>query len=159
MHERPAARHYDPNPQHHPGLHLIALFEAAKGVLALLSASGLEIIGPAPIRRAIIELTWRLHLDPDHGPVAHLLDAISLHAVHMTALILLGYACLRFIEAWGLWRARAWASWLGLVSAALYLPLDIGALWRHPGWLALTILTINLVVVWALARDLLRRRR
>jgi uncharacterized membrane protein (DUF2068 family) len=159
MAERPAASQYDPDPHHHPGLHLIALFEAAKGLLALLSASGLELLGPAPIRRVIIELTWRLHLHPERGPIAHVLAAINLQAVHLTVLILLAYACLRFVEAWGLWRARAWASWLGLASAALYLPLDIGALWRHPGWLSIAVLMINLIVVYALARDLLRRRR
>lgn len=156
--ERTTAR-YDPDPSHHPGLHLIALFEAAKGLLALLSAGGLEWLGPEPIRRFVLDLTWRLHLHPEHGPIAHMLGAIDLHAVHITAAILLGYACLRFIEAWGLWRLRVWASWLGLVSAVLYLPLDVAALWRHPGWLALVVFAVNLVVVYALARDLLKRRR
>ena len=39
--------HYNPDPHAHPGLHAIAMFEAAKGLLALLAASGLEILGPA----------------------------------------------------------------------------------------------------------------
>lgn len=151
-------RGYDPDPRHHPGLHLIALFEAFKGVLALVSASGLELLGPDWIRHAIRVLTWRLHLHPERGPIAHLLEAINPHAVHMTALFLVGYAALRFAEAWGLWRARAWGSWLGLISAALYLPLDVGALLRHPGALAAVVLLVNLVVVYALARDLWRRR-
>lgn len=159
MGERRAADGYDPDPSHHPGLHLIALFEAAKGSLALLSASGLELLGPAPIRRVIVEVSSGLHLHPNRGAIARMLGAIDLHAVHLTALLLLGYACLRFIEAWGLWRARAWASWLGLVSAILYLPVDIIALWRHPGWIAAGVLAINLIVVWVLARDLRGRRR
>jgi uncharacterized membrane protein (DUF2068 family) len=159
MGERHAADGYDPDPSRHPGLHLIALFEAMKGSLALLSAGGIELLGPAPIRHLIVEMTTRLHLHPDRGPIAHMLAAVNLHVVHLTALMLFGYACLRFIEAWGLWRARAWASWLGLVSAVLYLPLDISALWRHPGWLAAGVLAINLIVVWVLTRDLRVRRR
>ena len=62
------------------------------------------------------------------------------------------------LEAWGLWRAKVWASWLGAIAAALYLPLDLYALWRHPGWVAIAVLAINLLVVWVLARDLLVRR-
>lgn len=151
--------HYNPDPHAHPGLHAIAVFEAFKGALALVSASGLALLGPEPIRRFIIELTWRLHLHPERGPIAHVLDAISRNTVHLTALILLGYAALRFVEAWGLWKVRAWASWLGVVSAALYLPLDVGAIFRHPGWLSVAVLVVNLVVVYALVRDLLRRRR
>lgn len=150
---------YNPDPHAHPGLHAIALFEAFKGVLALASASGLALLGPQPIRHWVLELTWRLHLHPERGLIAHFLDTISTHTVHLTALVLLGYATLRFVEAWGLWRVRAWASWLGVVSAALYLPLDIGAIYQHPGWLSALVLLINLVVVYALARDLWRRRR
>ena len=70
----------------------------------------------------------------------------------------MAYGLLHLLEAWGLWRARGWASWLGCVTAALYLPLDLYALWRHPGWPALLVLAINVVVVWVLARDILRRR-
>lgn len=151
------SRHQDPSA--HPGLHAIALFEAFKGVLALASSGGLAVLGPQPIRHFVTELSWRLHLHPERGTVAHLLDAISQNAVHLTALILLGYATLRFVEAWGLWRARTWASWLGVVSAALYLPLDVGALMHHPNWLSATVVAINLLVLWVLARDLVIRHR
>ena len=151
--------HYNPDPHAHPGLHAIAVFEAFKGALALVSASGLALLGPEPIRRFIIELTWRLHLHPERGPIAHFLDAISRNTVHLTALILLGYAALRFVEAWGLWRARGWASWLGCIGAALYLPIELRELWRDPGWLPATVLAINLLVVWILGRDCLRRMR
>ena len=53
---------------------------------------------------------------------------------------------------------KAWASWLGCIAATLYLPLDLYALWRHPGWPAIAVLAINLLVVWVLARDIRRRR-
>ena len=48
---------------------------------------------------------------------------------------------------------------LGCVSAAIYLPFDIYAIVRHPGWAAWAVLAINLAVVGILARDLIRRRR
>ena len=41
---------YNPDPAAHPGLHLIALFEGAKGVLALGIAVGLALLGPDRLR-------------------------------------------------------------------------------------------------------------
>lgn len=150
---------YDPAPTAHRGLHAIAALEAAKGVLALSAASGLELLGPAPLQRWIEELIARFHLDPAHGALAWLARGIDPDSVHLAAAIALAYGLLRLLEAWGLWRARAWASWLGCIGAALYLPVDLYALWRHPGWLSVAVLAINVIVVWVLARDLAKRRR
>lgn len=151
--------HYNPDPHAHPGLHVIAIFEASKGVLALLAASGLEILGPVPLQRWLHELINHFQLDPHHGAIDWLSRAINPGSVHLAAAIGLGYAVLRFVEAWGLWRVRRWASWLGCISAAVYLPLDgYYALVRYPGWLSVTVLLVNLAVVWALARDLFKRR-
>lgn len=154
----PQERPYNPDRQPHPGLHAIALFEAAKGLLALLAASGLEILGPAPLQHWLHELITRFQLDPHHGALDWISRAINPDSVHLAAGIGLAYALLRFVEAWGLWRVRTWASWLGCISAAIYLPLDLYALFHNRGWLSLTVLVVNLLVVWVLARDLLKRR-
>lgn len=153
-----AERHYNPDPHAHPGLHVIAVVEAAKGALAVLAASGLELLGPAPLLRWVHELTVRFQLDPDHGAMAWLANAISPHAVHLAAAVALSYGLLHLVEAWGLWRAKRWASWLGCLGAAAYLPFDLHALFNHPGWLSVAVVAINLIVVWVLARDLLKRR-
>ena len=150
--------HYDPNPRAHPGLRAIALVETVKGLLALSAATGLEIIGPAPLKRWVDALINYFHLDPDHGAMAWLAAAISPGSVHFAAAAVGAYAVLHLLEAWGLWRDKAWASWLGCIAAALYLPLDLYALARHPGWVSVTVLAINVAIVWVLARDLARRR-
>jgi len=149
---------YNPDPKRHPGLHVIALLEAGKAMLALAAATGLEMLGPQPLRDGINALIRRFSLDPDHGTLPSLLDMISPDAVHLAAAAMLGYGVLHLVEAWGLWRAKKWASWLGCLTAALYLPFDIYAIVRHPGWASWTVLAINLVVVYVLARDLRRRR-
>lgn len=153
------ARHYNPDPHAHPGLHIIALIEAVKGVLALLAASGLELIGPAPLLRWVHELIARFQLDPNHGAMAWLAQTINPQAVHLAAAAVALYAIVHLIEGWGLWRAKAWASWLGCIAAALYLPFDIYALALHRHWLEALVVAINLLVVWVLARDLRVRRR
>ncbi len=154
----PRHPHYNPDPHAHPGLHAIALVEGVKGLLAVLAASGLELLGPAPLLRWLHELIARFQLDPQAGALALFARQISPGAVHWAAAAGMAYGLLHLLEAWGLWRAKAWASWLGCIAASLYLPLDLYALWNHPGWPALAVLAINLLVVWVLARDILRRR-
>jgi uncharacterized membrane protein (DUF2068 family) len=154
----PSHPHYNPDPHAHPGLHIIALVEGVKGALAIVAASGLAILGPAPLQHWVHILIARFELDPEHGALAMFAQSISRGAVHWAAALVTMYGVLHLFEAWGLWRARVWGSWLGCVTAALYLPLDVYALMRHPGWPAMTVLAINLVVVWVLARDILRRR-
>ncbi|KOQ64191.1 DUF2127 domain-containing protein [Stenotrophomonas maltophilia] len=148
---------YNPDPHRHPVLHVIALLEASKAVLALLAATGLEVLGPQPLRDGVNALIRRFSLDPDHGTLPSLLNMINPDAVHLAAAAMIGYGLLHLVEAWGLWRARAWASWLGCLTAALYLPFDVFAIVRHPGWPSWTILAINLLVVYVLARDLRKR--
>lgn len=150
--------HYNPAPRAHPGLHVLALFEGLKGFLALIAAASLEVLGPQPLRNVISGLIARFNLDPDHGTLPSLLNAISPGAVHLAVAVVTLYAIWRLVEAWGLWRAKAWASWLGCVGTAAYLPLDLYALYHHPGWHTWAVLAINLAVVAILARDLFKRR-
>lgn len=140
-----------------PALRAVALFEAAKGVVSLVGAGALAFAGAARLQLWAGMLLTRIQ---GHAPgTGWLQRMISADSVRLVALAIAAYGLLRLVEAWGLWRARAWASWLGCVSAALYLPFEVHALVRHPGWIAATVLAINLVIVAILGRDLLRRRR
>lgn len=134
------------------------MIEAIKGLLAFSAASGLELLGPVPLKRWVNELIQRFQLEPNHGAMAWLANAINPDSVHLAAAAVATYAVLHLIEAWGLWRDKAWASWLGCIAAAIYLPFDVYALVRHPGWVSVAVLAINVLVVWVLARDLFKRR-
>lgn len=57
------------------------------------------------------------------------------------------YSTLRFVEAYGLWRERAWAEWLAMISGGVYLPFEVYELARRPDWIRLVILAVNLAVV------------
>ena len=149
---------YNPAARAHPGLHVLALFEGLKGLLALIAAASLEVLGPQPLRNLIAGLITRFNLDPVHGTLPSLLDSINPGAVHLAVAVVSLYAVWRLVEAWGLWRAKAWASWLGCVGTAAYLPLDLYALYHHNGWHTWAVLALNLIVVAVLARDLVKRR-
>jgi uncharacterized membrane protein (DUF2068 family) len=50
-----------------------------------------------------------------------------------------------------LWRERAWAEWLALISGAIYLPFEVYEVVRRPDWVRFTILAVNLAVVLFMA--------
>ncbi len=140
------------------GLRAIALFEASKGILALLMAAALAAIGPDALQRQLEHLLATLGIAPDDGTRMSLLDAITPQSLHIAITVVLLYAAMRLLESWGLWRHRVWASWLGCLGAAAYLPFELYALWHHPDWLTWGVFLLNLVIVAVLARDLLVRR-
>jgi uncharacterized membrane protein (DUF2068 family) len=155
---RPAAT-YDPRPRAHPGLHVIALIELIKSALALLTASGLEVLGPQSIRNVIHRLIELFQFDAQHSVLSVFVQKVNPQSVHWAAAVVGAYGVLHLVEAWGLWRAKVWASWLGCLAAAIYLPFEFYALLTSPGWIALVVVVVNLVIVWVLARDVYKRRQ
>ncbi len=149
---------YDPSPRAHPGLHVIALIELAKGLISICSAITLALVGPSPIRAFIAAIGERLHFDTHHSALGRFIESITPETVHLAAAAIGTYALLRFVLFWGLWRLKAWASWLGACATVLYVPFCFFALWRYPGWPTVAVLALNLIIVWVLVRDLHRRR-
>lgn len=146
----------DDRPDTHKGLRAIALFEAAKGVFALVVAGALAAIGPDALQHELERVLARFGVDAERGGTA-MLDAITPQTLHIAIGVAVIYAGMRLVEGWGLWRHRAWASWLGVIGAAAYLPFEIYALWQHPDWMTWGVFLLNLVIVLVLARDLRRR--
>ncbi|MDR7194031.1 DUF2127 domain-containing protein [Luteimonas terrae] len=148
----------DERPDTGTSLRAIALFEATKGIFALLVAGALAAIGPDALQHELERVLARFGVDAARGGTA-MLDAITPQTLHLAIGVAAIYAGMRLLEGWGLWRHRAWASWLGCIGAAAYLPFEVYALWQHPDWLTWGVLVINLVIVLVLARDLHRRGR
>lgn len=148
----------DPGRRAHRGLYAIALVEMGKGVLALLAAGAIAGFGATRIDEAIGRLSALSHFDAIHRVSTSVTDNITAASVHLIVAAAVAYAALRLVEGWGLWRAHAWASWLGAVSLALYLPFDVYAAIRYPGWIACVVVALNLAMLWILTRDLLARR-
>ncbi len=86
------------------------MVQAIKGALGILAATGLELVGPASLRQWLQALIERFQLDPGHGAFAWLLHWINPDSLHLAAAAVFAYGLLHLVEAWGLWRARAWAS-------------------------------------------------
>ena len=58
------------------------------------------------------------------------------------------YSIIRLVEAYGLWNERIWAEWFALISGALYVPFESYELVRRPTMVHLTVLLINLGIVF-----------
>jgi GTP-binding protein len=63
----------------------------------------------------------------------------------------MAYAVVRFIEGSRLWVGKRWASWVGVIGGAAYVPLEIHELVRLPSISKCGVLLFNLVVAYLVA--------
>ena len=128
----------------------VALFEAFKGALALFAAGGLFYLIPHDLRHIAVELAGRLHLNAGkHYPnvFSRILEDTSNAQLWLIGCLVVVYAAVRFVEAYGLWQARRWAEWLAAASGAIYVPFELYELSRGFSWIKLTALALNLAIV------------
>jgi uncharacterized membrane protein (DUF2068 family) len=57
------------------------------------------------------------------------------------------YCTIRFVEAYGLWRERAWAEWLAIFSGGIYLPFEIIKIVEGYAWWKVIITAFNIAIV------------
>ncbi len=145
------------NPTH--AIRLVAAFEAFKGVMVLLSASGLLLLVHRDLHALAVRLVEHAHLNPAaRYPGIFIEAATRMHDVRLTwiALGAVAYALVRFTEAYGLFHNKAWGEVLAAGSGAIYLPFEVAELLRRPGLLEVSMLVVNIAIValmlWALAR-------
>ncbi len=149
-------------PNKRGALHLIAAYEALKGLAALAALLGVLDLMHHDVRHLAMELIGRFGLDP-HARVGSMLlhYAELLPAAHVPTIVALAlaYVSVRWAEAWGLWNDRAWGEVLGAASGALYVPFELQHLLAKPSWIGAAVLLSNLLLVAYLVWVLQRRRR
>lgn len=149
----------------HFGLRGVALFEALKGLLAVVGAFWVLSLRHKDLLKVAEHMLRTFHIAPDrHAAMAfmHFAEKINGRDLRVVLLLVLVYAAIRFTEAAGLWLEKEWAEWFALISGAIYVPLEIEELARHPNLTKWTILSINLLIVlymaWLLLDSYKRRR-
>lgn len=139
----------------------VALFEAAKGLLVLVV--GFDLLRPLhrDIRFHADEIVRHMHLNPASRFPHVFAEATSrFEGMNLLPLALgaAAYALIRFVEAYGLWRQRAWAEWFAAASGAIYIPFEIRhLLFHHHKVLTALILAANIAIVVIMVRALRRR--
>lgn len=140
----------------------VALFEAFKGALVLVAASGLLSLLHRDVHALASQLIGHLHLNPASRYPQIFLEAASGMQGGRLLLLAAGaalYALVRFVEAYGLYGGKAWAEVLAAVSGGVYVPFEIAELVRKASWHGGLFLVINLGVVALMVAALRQRRR
>jgi uncharacterized membrane protein (DUF2068 family) len=144
---------------HSRGLHVVALFEGAKGLLILLVGFELLTYIHKDIHEAAMHLVKHLHLNPaSHYPRIFLdltehIDDTKLQSLAMAAST---YSVVRMIEAVGLWLKKTWAEWFAVLSGGIYIPIEIYEVIQRVTWPRVTVLIVNFCIVSYLLFVLLR---
>ena len=102
-------------------------------------------------------LVSHLHLNPanQHARIfVELLADLASGRLWLLASLALTYACVRFIEAYGLWRNRAWAKWVAALSGGIYVPFEVYELYLGLSWLKVAALVVNVAVVAYMAHSI-----
>jgi uncharacterized membrane protein (DUF2068 family) len=135
----------------HPlGLHIIAAFEALKGIVVLAAGLGLlhylheDLVPPF---EHLLMFSGLGHNQEYHDFLIHLVSGITDGNIIMLSVAAVAYSALRFVEAYGLWLQRKWAKWLAIVAGGIYLPYEVYKLSEHFTAIKLVIVLINVLVV------------
>ena len=144
------------------GERLVAVFEAAKGVLVLLVGFGLLSVVHQNVQSVAEEFVRTFHLNSEHRLpriFLELADRFSDVRLWLLAAIALGYAAVRLAEAYGLWYGRRWAEWFAVASGAIYIPLEIYGIWQRATPVRVCALALNVGIVAYIGWALWRRRQ
>jgi uncharacterized membrane protein (DUF2068 family) len=143
------------------GLRIVAVFEAAKGLLVLLTGFGLLAFIHQDLHLAAEQLVRHMHLNPaSHYPriFIDLADRVSDGQLWVMALSALLYSTVRFAEAYGLWLQKQWAEWFAVLTGGMYIPVELFEMLRKTTWPRVTILSINVCIVVYLASVMYQSR-
>jgi len=144
------------------GLKIIAFFEFAKGAIVLLAGSGLLLFIHKDLHQVAVNLIEHIHLNPaSRYPriFLDLADRTSDANLWAMALGAAAYSAVRFAEAVGLWLNRKWAEWFGLLTGAIYLPVELFELFKGVTWPKMTVFIVNVVVVLYLLYVIWKHRK
>jgi uncharacterized membrane protein (DUF2068 family) len=133
-------------------LRIVSLIDLVRAGAALAAGMGLLRANAHALENGGASLLRAFDIDPHMGLPRQLL--MLLHAADaqhgVIVAVIAAYALLRLIEAYGLWFGRGWARWLGIATVGIYIPFELVYLFRNPGWASVSVLAINLIVLWLL---------
>jgi uncharacterized membrane protein (DUF2068 family) len=143
------------------GLRAVAVYEAAKGALVLLAGFGLLSLMQQDLQYFAEQLVAHLHLNPAKGYPRIFIDAmtnVTDTRLWLFAVFALGYAGVRWIEAYGLWLGKRWAEWFAVASGGIYVPAEVYEIMRGVTLTKIMLLIVNVCIVAYLIYVLLRSK-
>jgi uncharacterized membrane protein (DUF2068 family) len=143
------------------GLLLIGLFKLGKSILFFCLGCGAIHLLHKDLGDEVMRLATALKFDPESRFVSLVLDKVDLidaHRLREISLATFGYSAVALTEGVGLLMEKVWAEYLTLILTISFLPWELYELARRPSWFRVSLLLINLAVLWYIVW-LLRRKR
>jgi uncharacterized membrane protein (DUF2068 family) len=131
-------------------LRAIATVELIKGLVVLLAGFGALYMVRRDVWDVAVSFLQLLHIRHRYhysDVFLKLARDVTDTQLIMVAVLATLYSTLRFVEAYGLWKQRAWAEWVAFASGALYLPFEINELFHRITTIRVGIFVVNLAIV------------
>ena len=142
-------------------LELIAAYKLLQALLLVAVGVGALRLVHKDLADILTNLAIALHRDPEGQLVTFLIEKVSVlndHRLRQIGLFMFFYAGLGLLEGIGLILEKVWAEYLTLCLTVSFLPWELYELARRPNGFRLSLLLINLAVLWYLVW-LLRRKK
>jgi uncharacterized membrane protein (DUF2068 family) len=143
------------------GLLMIGLFKLGKAIFFFALGLGAIHLLHKDLADEVMRLATALKFDPESKLVTLLMEKVDLidsHRLLQISFATFAYSALALTEGIGLMLEKVWAEYLTLSLTAMFLPWELYELARHPNWFRLSLLLINMAVLWYLLW-LVRRKK
>ena len=142
-------------------LRSIALFETAKGLLAIAAACGIISLRHTDLHVATDAFLLRHGIDPERHYTRLFIESVARvtnHHVGQIVALASVYSFIRLVEGYGLWQGKHWAEWFAVISAGIYLPLEFQHFTHHATLLNAGVIFFNILIVLYLVMLLNQQR-
>jgi len=144
------------------GLNAIALLEGFKGILALFVAVSVNALVGEDLHQLVLEMMTEWGVSPANHyskVILMMVDNVSNNSLILVTVVALTYGVFRFILAYGLWNQLIWIEWFAFITASLYIPFELYAIYQDLNVFSVSALLINLVIAGYLFRVLKRGKK
>jgi uncharacterized membrane protein (DUF2068 family) len=140
--------------RHNRGLVIIAIFKVCSAILLFVVGFGLLKLLHRDIGEAIGNFLRSLRVDPDNEFLGWILAKLSLiddpKKIATFSAASFGYGALLLVQGIGLYFEKKWAEYLTIIATASFLPLEAYELVTKFDVVRISLLLINLAIVWFL---------
>ena len=131
-------------------LRLIAVFKFLQAAALIALSAGAFRLLHKDVGQELEHLVRMLRFDPGNHFVEMALEKASLVTPDQIRKVGLGgllYAGLFLAEGTGLWLGKRWGEWLTVIITSTLVPVEIYEIYRHPSWVKVVVLLLNVGVV------------
>jgi uncharacterized membrane protein (DUF2068 family) len=142
------------------GLIWIGGFKLTMGLLLAVVATGILSLIHEDVADVVEHWVSMLRFDPENRHIASLLEKLDLvedRQLKQIGGLTFVYSALLLTEGVGLLMKKRWAEFLTVIATGSFIPMEIHEVIKRFGFGRLTILIINVGIVWFLVRTLKRQ--